>query len=159
MTITTAADEFYALLAVIADPAAAKARLDELVAQDKATQERIDALNEMAHETVRLNATAQATNIVSDNRKKALDAREAEIGERAKQLDLATSAQKQAGQQVAQQLQQRQSNLDTRETTLRTLEASLAEREEAVKSAEEAAAALTEKVQRQAAAVQVALTQ
>jgi uncharacterized phage infection (PIP) family protein YhgE len=68
-----------ALLQLLIDPGATKQRLDELVAQENATKERIEALNKMADETRRLHNTAQATNIVSDNRKKELDAREAEI--------------------------------------------------------------------------------
>jgi hypothetical protein len=85
-------DYVTALLTILADPVKTKARLEELVAQEKATQERIDALNEMAVDTRRLNSAAQAANIVSDNRKTALDAREAEIEERTKVLELAESA-------------------------------------------------------------------
>jgi hypothetical protein len=80
-------DDLAALLKVLADPAQHKARLDELIAQEAATKERIEALNAMAAETRRLHSTAQATNIVSDNRKASLDAREAELDERTKKID------------------------------------------------------------------------
>jgi hypothetical protein len=85
-----------ALLALLVDPEKTKARLDELIAQEKATQERIDALNEMAADTRRLNSAAQALNIVSDNRKTALDAREAEIQQRAEQLELSEATRSDA---------------------------------------------------------------
>jgi hypothetical protein len=74
------ADGVYALLQVLANPDQHRARLDELIAQEKAATEQIAKLNDMASETRRLHSAAQATNIVSDNRKKALDAREGEIG-------------------------------------------------------------------------------
>jgi hypothetical protein len=80
-----------ALLTILADPVKTKQRLDELVAQEAATKEQIATLNGMAAETRRLHSAAQATNIVSDNRKAALDAREAEIQQRAEQLELSES--------------------------------------------------------------------
>jgi hypothetical protein len=76
-----------ALLKILADPATHKARLDELVAQENAAKEQIAVLNEMAADTRRLNSAAQAAAIVSDNRKKALDAREAELDTRAQALE------------------------------------------------------------------------
>lgn len=155
---TTATEALYDLLAVIADPVAHKARLDELVAQETKNQGTITTLHEMANETVRLNNTAKATNIVADNLKAALDAREAEIDERARQLDLATSALKKTAEEGVQKFRQRDADLAKRETAVSQREASLSDRETAVKEAEASAAALTEKVQRQAAAVQVALT-
>jgi chromosome segregation ATPase len=157
--ITPAADQLYALLAVIADPATHKQRLDELVAQEKATQERIDALNEMAADTRRLNSAAQAANIVSDNRKTALDARETELGERAKSLDIAAAAQKAAAQATEQKLRQREADVSRRETTVQQREDRIAETEVATKSALAVAESLKEKLQRQAAAVKVAMAQ
>jgi hypothetical protein len=76
-----------ALLKILADPATHKARLDELVAQEKSAKEQIAALNEMAGDTRRQNSAAQAATIVANNRKIALDKREAELDERAQSLD------------------------------------------------------------------------
>jgi ribosomal protein L16 Arg81 hydroxylase len=78
----------FALLKILADPAAHKQRLDELVAQENATNEQIAALNEMAGDTRRLHTAAQAATIVLNNRKTALDTREAEIDTRAQALEL-----------------------------------------------------------------------
>jgi hypothetical protein len=78
-----------ALLKILADPAAHKARLDELIAQEAAAKEQIAALNEMAADTRRLHSAAEATNIVSNNRKTALDTREAELDTRTQALELA----------------------------------------------------------------------
>jgi chromosome segregation ATPase len=75
------------LLAVISDPAKHAQRLDELVAQQKAIDEKTAALNDMAADTRRQNSAASATTIVLNNRKTALDAREAELDERAKTLE------------------------------------------------------------------------
>jgi hypothetical protein len=86
---TEGADHLLALLAVIKDPATHKARLDELIAQEKAARDQIAALNEMSANTRRLNTAAQATNIISEKRKLALDAREAELAERASKIDQA----------------------------------------------------------------------
>jgi hypothetical protein len=76
-----------ALLQILANPDQHKQMLSELIAHENAAKEQIAALNEMAADTRRLNSAAQAANIVSDNRKKALDAREAEIAQRAEQLE------------------------------------------------------------------------
>jgi hypothetical protein len=77
-----------ALLTILADPEKAKQRLDELVAQETAAKEQIAALNDMAADTRRLHSAAEATNIVSTNRKAALDAREADLDTRAQALEL-----------------------------------------------------------------------
>jgi len=74
-----ASADLAALLALLVSPAATKQRLDELVAQENATREQIAALNDMAADTRRMNTAAQAATIVLNNRKTALDAREAEI--------------------------------------------------------------------------------
>jgi hypothetical protein len=71
-------------------------RLNELIAQETATKAEIATLNAMAAETRRPHSTAQATNIVSDNRKAALDKREAELDERAKNLDLSEATKSDA---------------------------------------------------------------
>jgi hypothetical protein len=81
------ADGVYALLAVVADPAAHKARLDQLIAQETATKEQIAALNDMSASTRRQNSAAEALTIVLNRRKEALDTREAECDERAKALE------------------------------------------------------------------------
>jgi hypothetical protein len=82
----SAFDDVSKLLAIIADPAAHRQRLEQLVTQENATKAEIDRLNAMAAETKRLHSTAVATNIVADRRIAALDAREAELEERADQL-------------------------------------------------------------------------
>ncbi len=102
-----------ALLQLLVDPVATKARLDELVAQETATKERIEALNKMADETRRLHNTAQATNIVSDNRKKELDARESEIEQRATQLEQSESRHSVAS------LQRRENLVEARENAVK----------------------------------------
>jgi DNA anti-recombination protein RmuC len=85
-----------ALLTILADPERTKQRLDELVAQEAATKEQIATLNGMAADTRRLHSAAEATNIVSNNRKTALDAREAELDERAKNLEQSESTRSDA---------------------------------------------------------------
>jgi hypothetical protein len=102
-------DDVAALLTILADPTMHKARLDELIAQEKATKEQIAALNAMAGETRRLHSTAAATNIVSDNRKTELDAREAEIEERANNLERSESTRSDAA------LRRRESAVESRE--------------------------------------------
>jgi hypothetical protein len=76
------------LLALLVSPAATKQRLDELVAQENAAKEQIAALNEMAADTRRLHATAEALTIVLSNRKAALDTRALELDTRAQALEL-----------------------------------------------------------------------
>jgi hypothetical protein len=90
------ASDLAALLALLADPVKTKARLDELVAQEAATKEQIATLNGMAADTRRLNSAAQAANIVSDNRKTALDARAAELDARAETLEQAEATRSEA---------------------------------------------------------------
>jgi hypothetical protein len=77
-----------ALLKILADPATHKARLDELLAAEAAAREQIAALNDMAADTRRLHSAAEATNIVSNNRKQTLDTREAELDTRAAALEM-----------------------------------------------------------------------
>jgi uncharacterized protein (DUF3084 family) len=102
-----------ALLQLLIDPVRTKQRLDELVKQEKATSARLAELNDMAGETRRLHSTAQATNIVSDNRKAALDAREAEIEERAKGLEQSEA------RHSAASLQRRENAADAKEEALK----------------------------------------
>jgi hypothetical protein len=75
-----------ALLQILADPVKTKQRLDELVAQEKAVDEKIASHNELVAETRGMHSAAEATNIVLNNRKTALDAREAEIELKAQAL-------------------------------------------------------------------------
>jgi hypothetical protein len=77
-----------ALLKILADPAAHKARLDELIAQENSTKEQIAALNAMAADTRRLHSAAEATNIVANRKATALDTRETELDTRAQALEL-----------------------------------------------------------------------
>jgi DNA repair exonuclease SbcCD ATPase subunit len=102
-------DDLSRLLAIIKDPDTHKKRLDELIAQEAATKKQIAALNEMADETRRLNTAAQATTIVLNNRKTALDAREAELAERAKNLELSEATRSDAA------LRRREAAVQTRE--------------------------------------------
>lgn len=157
--IESAADQLYALLAVIADPAAHKARLDELVEKEKAAAARIAELNDMASETRRLHSTAQATNIVSDNKKAALEAREAELAQRAENSEREYSRQKQALADREQKLQQREANLARREADLEKAKSEIASMQQETRQALDRAEAVREKLQRQAAAVQVAMAQ
>jgi hypothetical protein len=78
-----------ALLTILADPAAHKQRLDQLIEQENSVKAQIAALNEMADDTRRQNSAAQAATIVADRRKLALDQREAALDERAATLDQA----------------------------------------------------------------------
>lgn len=159
-TNQTISDEFLALLALLAvikDPDTHKKRLDELIAQEAAAKEQIAALNEMAGETRRLNSAAQATTIVLNNRKTALDAREAEIAESAKNHDLAVAAHKSDVHQASQKLSQREAELTRREAALQSRETRVKEMEAETKAALDQAETLKTKMQRQAAAVQVAL--
>jgi hypothetical protein len=87
-----ASTDLAALLALLVDPAATKARLDELVAQEAATKEQIAILNEMAADTRSLHSAAQATNIVSNNRKTALDEREVALDDRQKNIESSEAA-------------------------------------------------------------------
>jgi hypothetical protein len=109
----SAFDDLTRLLAIIADPAAHRQRLQELIAQTEAAKEQIEALNKMAGETRRLHSTAQATNIVADNRTKALDAREAEIEQRASQLEQSESTRSDAA------LRRRESAVESRENAVK----------------------------------------
>jgi uncharacterized protein (DUF3084 family) len=111
----------------------------------------------MAASTRRQNSAAEALTIVLNNRKTALDAREAELGELAKGHEQATAAQKQAAQQTEQKFRQREADVARREAAVAQREADLKDRETAIKTAEDNAAAITERLQRQAAAVKVAL--
>jgi chromosome segregation ATPase len=106
-------DDLAALLKVLVDPTTHKARLDELIAQEAASKEQIAALNAMAAETRRLHSAAQATNIVSDNRKAALDVREAEIEQRANQLELSESTRADAA------LKRREAAVESRENAVK----------------------------------------
>lgn len=152
-----AADHLLSLLTVVSDPATHKTRLDELVAQENAAKEAIAELNEMAADTRRLHTTAEATTIVLDNRKAALDAREADLADKAKKHELAVAAQKQDAQQKEQTLKAREADLASRTTTLEAREASIKHMEDEARTALEQAQTLRDKLQRQAAAVQVAL--
>jgi len=155
---TAGADHLLALLAVVADPATHKARLDELVAQQKAIDEKTAVLNEMAADTRRQNTAAIAATIVLNNRKAALDAREAELNDKARGHEQATSAQKQAAQHTEQKLRQREADLARREAALQARETTVKDMESTAAKARDDAETLKRKLQRQAAAVNVALT-
>src|SRR6476646_5896640 len=82
----SAFDDVSKLLAIIADPALHRQRLEELVTRENATKERIAELHAMQAETVRLNGTAKAFNSGCDRRLAAIEEREAELDQRAEQL-------------------------------------------------------------------------
>jgi len=91
-TIPPIADDGYAaLLKILADilddPEKHRQRLEELRAQEKATRDEINALNSMAAITRRRSSEAEAAMIAATNRKTALDKREEELEERAKNLE------------------------------------------------------------------------
>jgi hypothetical protein len=109
----SAFDDVSKLLAIIADPAAHRQRLQELVTQENTTKERIAELNAMQADTLRLHQTAQATNIVADRRITALDAREAEIEQRADQLAQSESTRSDAA------LRRRESAVEAKEEALK----------------------------------------
>jgi hypothetical protein len=117
-------DDLSRLLAVIADPVQTKQRLDELIAQEKATQERIAALNEMAADTRRLHSAAQATKIVSDRRATALDARESELSDREKRIEQAeekvTAASLQKRENLVSDREQKVEREEKRLTTVKS---------------------------------------
>ena len=87
----SAGADLSALLQLLVNPVATKQRLDELLAQENSAKASIAELNAMEAETKRLHNTAAATNIVSENRKAALDAREAEADDREAKLQQSES--------------------------------------------------------------------
>jgi hypothetical protein len=126
----SAAADLSAFLQLLTDPVATKARLDELVAQEKATKASIAELNDMASETRRLHGTAQAVNILCDRRLAAIEEREAELDERAKSLDNSEAMKSAAA------VQRRESANDAKENSLVRREAAVAKREAAVDARE-----------------------
>ena len=108
---------------ILADPATHKARLDELVAREAAAKASIVELNAMAAETKRLHNTAQATNIVADNRVKAIEVREAELDQKAEQLQRSEATKSDAS------LSRREAAADAKENALARREAAVAKRE------------------------------
>ena len=109
----SAFDDVSKLLAIIADPALHRARLEELVKQEAATKAAIAELNDMKSETLRLHGTAKATNIVSDNRKAALDKREVELDKREVAVDQSEARLSDAS------LKRREDAADAKEEALR----------------------------------------
>jgi hypothetical protein len=113
MDFRTSFDDVTLLLSIIADPAAHRQRLAELVTQEKATKERIAELHAMEAETVRLNGTAKAVNIVCDRRLAAIEQREADADARAEQLEKAESTRTDAN------LRRRENAVEAREASVR----------------------------------------
>ena len=102
-----------ALLQLLVDPVKTKARLDELIAAEAAAKERLAEANAREADTKRLHTTAAATNIVSENRKAALDAREAELEQRAEQLEQSEATRSDAA------LRRRESAVESREAAVK----------------------------------------
>jgi len=119
-----------ALLQLMANPVAAKARLDEHRAAETAAKERIAEADKREAETRRLHQTAVATNIVADNRIKALDAREAELSEWANRLESSEATKGDAG------MRRRESAAAALENAVARREAAVAKREAAVEKRE-----------------------
>lgn len=94
--MTDAAATLLKLLNVLTDVEGMKRLLEELAAQETAAKEQIAALNAMAGDTRRLHSTAQATEIVLNNRKTALDAREGELNAREERIETAERRQSDA---------------------------------------------------------------
>jgi uncharacterized protein (DUF3084 family) len=130
----SAYSDLSALLTILTDPAKHKARLDELLAQEKATREQIEILNGMAADTRRLHTAAEATNIVSNNRKTALDQREADLDTRAQALELteATRSHK-ALQHREAAVQAREDAVAREEKRLATVKTDLADKHAKIK--------------------------
>jgi hypothetical protein len=103
-----------ALLKILADPAAHKAKLDELIGAEASAKERIAELHAMEADTRRLHNTAQATNIVLQRREAAVSAREAEAEE---------------ARPILASLQKRESAADAKENAVARREAAVAKRE------------------------------
>jgi predicted nucleic acid-binding Zn-ribbon protein len=127
------ADEVHSLLAVIADPVTHKARLAELLAQEKATAERIAAHDELMAKTRGLNSAAEAATIVANNRKAALDAREAEIRARENQLAANIAQHNEAKKQLGAEIRQREAAALLKENSVIERENALSEREQTAK--------------------------
>jgi hypothetical protein len=126
--------ELHSLLAVIADPAKHKQRLDELIAQESAAKEQIAALNEMAADTRRLNTAAQAATIVLNNRKTALDEREAELDTRAKTLELTEATRSHKALQAREAaVQAREAAVAREEKRLAAVKTDLADKHASIK--------------------------
>lgn len=135
-------DEVHSLLAVISDPAKHKQRLDELVELQKTVDEKIADHNELITKTRGMHSAAEAANIVSNNRKSALDAREAEIRTRENQLAADVAQHSKARQQFTAQIKQREAAAAIKETSVIERENALGEREQAAKREADRLAAL-----------------
>lgn len=131
----------YALLAIIADPAAHKARLDALVAAKAEAEARLDAIagEQAALAVLREKSVAAET----ENRQASLDARNAQAALAVAKNDLSERERAfQASQETAaQQLAARSTELDARMTAMNAHEAALTERESAVAVREQRLAA------------------
>ena len=117
-------------LQLLVDPVKTKARLDELIAAEVAAQDKIDTLNAMDADTRRLHSTAVATNIVADNRMKALDVREAEDDAREARLEQLENTKSAAA------MSRRESAAAAQENAVARREAAVAKREAAVDARE-----------------------
>jgi hypothetical protein len=111
-------DDVSHLLAIMADPEGYRQRLQELIAQEKKTADRIAELNATQAETLRLHQTAVATNIVADRRITAQDAREAELSEWANRLESSEARKGVARREAA--VAKREAAVEKREAKIRT---------------------------------------
>jgi predicted nucleic acid-binding Zn-ribbon protein len=135
-------DHVHALLAVMADPAKHKTRLDELVEHQKAVDEKIATHNELIAKTKGMHSAAEAANIVANNRKSALDQREAEIRTREEQLAADIAKHNEAQKQLGTEIRKREAAAAAKETSVLERENALSAREEAAKQEADRLAAL-----------------
>lgn len=122
----------FAIIALIADPVASKARLDELVAQAKANEESLAAANEAQKAAAADRAKAKDTldsanqvlsNLVATNRARAerLTAREADLGDASAALRDRAAALDLAEKNSQQDLGARETAVAARETEVEAL--------------------------------------
>jgi hypothetical protein len=109
----SAFDHVSGLIAIIADPAAHRQRLQELIAAEANAKAAIAELHDMEADTRRRNSTSQAREIVVNNREKALDAREAGIEQKADELAKSESTRSDAA------LRRRESAVESREAAVK----------------------------------------
>ena len=111
--LSSGRSDVFALLKILADPAAYKAKLDELIAREDSAKERIAEADAREADTKRLHSTAVATNIVSDRQKATLEKLQAELDDRAQQIEQSEA------RHSAAELQRRERAADAQEEALK----------------------------------------
>lgn len=131
--MTDPVTDVYALLKVMANPDHHKQRLDDLVAHQKAVDEKIAAHNELIAKTKGMHSAAEASMIVANNRKATLDQREAELKRQFSELETSVAEHNKLKQQFTAQIKQREAAAALKETSVLERENALGEREQTVK--------------------------